>query len=179
MKSGFGFKNVWEFVCRDAEGNVKWIEIVPNHITYEGLDNILNTYFINFSYFGCNQAWYAGLISNNYGMPTLAQTDVASQITVDAMGSNNWGEDTNYNESYRPTINWAAASSQSITNSASPCVFTMNASTTILGAFVISESTKAGTYGVLFKEAAFSAGAQSVKANDTITLTITITVASV
>jgi hypothetical protein len=54
----------------------------------------------------------------------------------------------------------------------------MSATTTVDGAFVISENTKGGTSGTLFKEAEFTAP-QSVVDNDTITLTITINVASV
>lgn len=37
-------KNVYRFECRDAAGNLRWVEEVPNLITTAGLDDLLTQY---------------------------------------------------------------------------------------------------------------------------------------
>jgi hypothetical protein len=59
-----------------------------------------------------------------------------------------------------------------IDNSGSVAVFTMNATVTIAGAFLISNSTKSGTTGTLFSVSTFqSPGARSVVSGDTLNVT--------
>jgi hypothetical protein len=61
-----------------------------------------------------------------------------------------------------------------ITNSASPAAFTINGTTTVGGAFLISNSTKGGTTGTLFSAADFaSPGDRSVANGDTLNVTYT------
>jgi hypothetical protein len=73
----------------------------------------------------------------------------------------------------------AAASSQSITNSASKATFTFNATKTIYGAFLVSASAKSATTGTLFSAAASSLAAKSVVDDDQLLLTYTFTASSV
>jgi len=61
-----------------------------------------------------------------------------------------------------------------ITNSASPASFSINATATIGGAFLISNNTKGGTTGTLFSAADFqSPGDRSVVSGDTLNVTYT------
>jgi hypothetical protein len=61
-----------------------------------------------------------------------------------------------------------------ITNSASVAVFSINATTTIAGAFLTSDNTKGGTTGVLFSVANFQApGDRAVVSGDTLNVTYT------
>jgi hypothetical protein len=65
-----------------------------------------------------------------------------------------------------------------MTNSASRASFVFNATKTIYGAFLISNSTKGGTTGTLFSAARF-ATAKSVESGDELLLTYTFTATSV
>jgi hypothetical protein len=61
-----------------------------------------------------------------------------------------------------------------ISNASSPAVFNIDATDTVGGAFLISDSTKGGTTGVLFSAADFDApGDRNVSNGDTITVTYT------
>jgi hypothetical protein len=57
---------------------------------------------------------------------------------------------------------------------ASPAIYTINATSTIGGAFLISDNTKSGTAGVLFSASDFAApGDRSVALGDTINVSYT------
>jgi hypothetical protein len=59
-----------------------------------------------------------------------------------------------------------------ISNSASPASFTINATQVVGGAFLISNSTKSGTTGILFSASDFQApGDRSVASGDTLNVT--------
>ena len=61
-----------------------------------------------------------------------------------------------------------------ISNSASPAVYTINSTSTVGGAFLISDNTKSGTAGVLFSASDFAApGDRAVSNGDTINITYT------
>jgi hypothetical protein len=64
------------------------------------------------------------------------------------------------------------------TNSASPATFTINATSTIAGAFLTSISTKGGTTGILFSASDFSSpGDRAVVSGDTLSVTYTLSLA--
>ena len=173
---GLALHNVYTFECRDAAGNLKWVEEVPNLVTTQGLNDLLTKYFKGSSY---TATWYVGLV-NNSGFGAFAAGDTAAKITTSAPNApttNDWAETTSYDESVRQTLTLGSASSGSINNSSSKAVFTISATVTVKGGFVISDSTKGGTSGVLYGEAAF-ASARSVVDDDTITVTVTLTAAS-
>lgn len=170
--------------CSDGEPEVKpmedrpegtycwtvWVERVHNLTTTEGLNDLLDKYFKGSTY---TATWYCGLV-DNAGFTTYAAGDTAAAITTDASGANQWGEASEYDEANRPTITLGTPTGGSVDNSASKCVFTMSASLTIRGAFVISNNTKLGTTGVLYGVADFSA-ARAVLDNDTLNVTVTLT----
>lgn len=138
----------------------------PNLVVNEGLNSLLGVYF-----HGDTQitTWYIGVFEGNY---TPVATVTAATITAAST------ESTAYDESVRQTYDEAAASSQSITNSASKATFTFNATKTIYGAFLVSVSTKSGTTGTLFSAAKFSTS-KAVVDDDQLLLTYTFTASSV
>lgn len=160
-----GAKGRYKVVCADAEGNVKWeTEIEDNLVVNVGLKDMNDKYFTGATY---NAAWYLGLITGP-GVTTSAS---------DTAGSHGWTEFTGYSQSTRPTCSFGAATTANpsvITNSGSPATFSINATGTVGGAFLISNSTKGGNTGVLFSEKAFSSpGDRSVVNGDTLTVTYT------
>jgi hypothetical protein len=171
---GFGIKivNFYEVCCYAHEGGLLlWRERIKNLTVTQGLNDILTKYFTGSSY---TAAWYVGLI-NNASFTALAAGDTSQQIN----GSNGWIEDTAYSGSVRQTLTLGSASSGSISNSASPASFTMNASGTLNGAFVASTSTQSTGSGgtILYGEASFSS-TQPYSSGNVITVTVTLTAAT-
>lgn len=137
-----------------------------NLVVNEGLNALLNIMFHGDTQIS---AWYIGLFEGNY---TPVATVTAATITSAST------ESTAYDETTRVAYDEAAASSQAITNSASKATFTFNATKTIYGAFLASNSTKSGTTGTLFSAARFSSS-KSVVDDDQLLLTYTFTASSV
>lgn len=104
--------------------------------------------------------WYMGLI-NNSGFSALAIGDTASSHT-------GWTELTSYDEANRPSLTFGAASGGAIATS-SVCTFTISATVAIKGAFIISNSTKSGTTGILRATGSFSS-VQNMVDNDVFTV---------
>lgn len=148
---------------RDGKVIDTWEE--KNIVVNEGLNNLLDAYL-----HGSTQttAWYIGIFEGNY---TPLATDTGANIVANAT------ECTAYTEATRPAWVEAAASSQSITNSASKATFTINATKTVYGAFLISTSTKSDTAGILFAASKFSAS-RSVVLDDQLLITYTVAAAS-
>jgi hypothetical protein len=164
---GLGVKNVYRFVCRDKDGNIKWIEEIQNRVTTQGLNDLLTKYLKGSAY---TAAWYVGLI-DNASFSALAATDVAAQIG----GTNGWLEATYYSQATRVAHTLGTASAGSIDNSASAAVFTINGGGgTLYGGFIDSSSVISGTSGTLYGEGAF-ASTRAVLSGDTVTVTATCT----
>lgn len=150
-------------IIRNGEVVDEFVE--KNLVVNEGLNNMLDVMF----HAGTQTTtWYVGLFGNNY-TPTATLT--AATVTATA------GEVTGYSSSTRPEFVEAAASSQSITNSASRASFVFTADDDIYGAFLVSTSAKNGTTGTLFSAARFSAF-KSVVIGDELLLTYTLSAAS-
>lgn len=151
---------VFSVECNGPDGRVKWVETCHNLVVNEGLNFLLNSTF-----HGTTQVttWYCGL--KNTG--TIAAADTLASHS-------GWTENSNY-AGNRKAYEEAAASGQSMTNSASKAVFTISAdSQTIAGAFLCSAET--GTSGTLFCVADF-ASAKSADNGDVINLTYQLTAA--
>lgn len=175
LQLGLGCANHWKFEARDAEGNIKWIEEFWNLTTTQGLNNILTEYFKGSSY---TAAWYCRLV-DNVGFGAFNAADTAAKITTSTPsgGTNNWQENTGYSNATAPAITFGSVSGGSVSNSASPAVFNINATVVIYGAFAISDDTVGGTAGILYGEGAFSS-TRSLSSGDTLTVTVTMTAAS-
>jgi hypothetical protein len=137
-----------------------------NLVVNEGLNRLLN---VMFNAATQTTVWYLGLFEGNY-TPTsgLTAATVASTAT----------ECTAYAAATRPEYVEAASSAQSTTNSAARASFVFNATKNIYGAFLISDSTKSGTSGILFSAARFSA-LKAVENSDEMLLTYTFNASSV
>jgi hypothetical protein len=147
------------------DGELLSVDESPNLVVNEGLNSLLGIMFNGVTQIG---TWYVGLFEGNY-------TPVAG-VTAATIASAST-ESTAYDEATRPAYVEAAASGQAITNSANRATFTMNATKTIYGAFLISESTKGGTTGTLFAASRFSSS-KAVVDNDELLVTYTLSAAS-
>jgi len=149
-------------------GGRKWLEEVQNKIVNQGLDSVNDVYLGAATQI---TTWYVGLIKTTN---TYAAGDTAAQIG----GTNGWTESQDYSESVRQT--WTpngASSGQSVSNSSSRATFSVNASITFLGGFLISNSTKGGTSGKIYSEANFTSSRAAVS-GDSLLVTATFTQAS-
>lgn len=157
---------VFEVVCHRADGSVRWRQTIRNMVTNAALNDILDVYFHATSQ---KTTWYVGLIhSTNYGAGPAAGDTMSSHA--------GWEEGTEYSESVRQEWQEGAASSQQITNATS-ADFSINATATMKGLFLCSDSTKGGTSGTLWTSVLFSGGDQSVGNGDVLKVTYTVTAA--
>jgi len=82
-----------------------------------------------------------------------------------------------YSNATRPACTFGTATTADpsvISNSASPAAFSINATATVGGAFLISNNTKGGFTGVLFSASDFAApGDRTVASGDTLNVTYT------
>lgn len=147
----------------DRFGRFKGKYDVPNGITNEGKDKILDDMF-NDGTQTANNSWFLGLVDLS-GFSALADTDT--------MGSHGgWNEFTSYSEANRVAWGSGAASSQSITNS-SPATFNITGSGTVKGVLVPTNNTKGGTSGTLWATALFAADVP-VSNGDQLKITYTV-----
>jgi hypothetical protein len=162
-----GAKGYFTVECRDAEGNVKWIENSPNLVVNVGVQDMNTKYFTGSSY---TAAWYLGLITGPGASNTYAAGDTMSSHA-------GWSENTSYSQATRPACSFGAATTANpsvISNSGSAATFSINGTATIAGAFLTSNNTKSGTTGTLFSASNFtSPGDRSVVNGDTLTVTYT------
>jgi hypothetical protein len=163
-------KGVYTMQCLDADGNLKWEACCPNLVVNVGLQDMNAQYFKGSAY---TAAWYIGL----YG--AAASNNPAAGDTASSHAG--WTEIVPYSNATRPaaTFGTATTANPSVqTNSASPASFTINATATVGGAFLISNSTKSGTTGILFSASDFtSPGDRSVASGDTLNVTYTFSLA--
>jgi hypothetical protein len=146
-----------------AAPNQRWADEIHNIVVNAGLNYILDA---GLSGGTPITTWYLGLTD---GTPTVAAGDTSASHA-------GWVEVTAYDEANRLTWTDGGVSSQSVSNSGSPAVFTISTnSTDVGGAFLISNSTKGGSTGTLYAAGAFSAGDKSLDDGDTLTVTATFT----
>lgn len=157
------FGGHWDVECRDKDGNLKWRDTIENIVVNQGLNDLLDVMLS-----GATQdtTWFVGLTD---GTPTVNAADTLASHA-------GWVEITDYDETNRVAFVDAGASSQSLSNAASPAVFTINASVTVGGAFLAGVNT--GTSGRLFAAGAFTGGDKSLGDNDVLTVTATFTAAA-
>jgi hypothetical protein len=157
---------VFTVTCIGVDGQVKWEENLKNLVVNVGLKDMNDKYFTGSAY---TATWYLGL----YG--AAASNDPAAGDT--AASHAGWTEVVPYSNATRPAATFAAATTADpsvITNSASPASFSIDATATVGGAFLISDNTKSGSTGVLFSASDFAApGDRSVASGDTLNVTYT------
>lgn len=163
MAESVGATGNYVVECFGPDGQVKWSENIENIVVTVGKTDLLDNYFAGSSY---TAAWYMGLV-DGASTPTYAVGDTMSSHS-------GWVESTAYSNSTRPTVSWNAASAGSKASTSTS--FNINATATIIGAFMVTNSTKGGTTGTLYSAGSFSAGSRSVLSGDTLNITYTASV---
>ncbi len=173
VEEGVGAGGVYTLQCFDKEGVLKWEASSPNLVVNVGLQDMNTKYFTGATY---TAAWFIGLITGPSSGTSFAAGDTASSHA-------GWTENTGYSNANRPTATFGTATTADpsvIDNSASPASFLINATSTVAGAFLISNSTKGGTTGILFSASDFqSPGDRSVVSGDTLNVTYTFSLDAV
>jgi len=155
---------VFTVTCRDKDGNLKWEESNPNLVVNQGLQDMNAKYFVGSAY---TAAWYLGLVTG----PASGTTFAAGDTLASHAG---WTENTNYSGTRKVcTFGTATTADPSvITNALNTASFTMNATTTIAGAFLTNVAS--GTSGILFSASDFqSPGDRAVINGDVLLVTYT------
>ena len=159
----------YDVKCLDADGNLKWEDSIQNLVVNVGKANILSVYL------GAGTqttTWYMGLVdSTGYTAYNAADT---------MLNHAGWSESVAYSNSTRPTVTFGTATASgggagsagtgSIVSTA--VTFTINASATILGAFLTTGSAKSGTTGTLYSAGSF-ASSRAVISGDSLLVTYT------
>ncbi len=138
---------------------------VHNLATNEGLNHLLN---VGFNGATPVTPWYVGIFEGNY---TPVATVTAATITAAST------ECTTYASATRPEYVEAASTAKLITNAANRASFVFTSAKTIYGAFLVSNSAKSATTGVLFAAARF-ASPKGVAVDDELLLTYAFSAAS-
>lgn len=142
----------------------KWVDTANNVVTTVGKNHVLDTELAGSAY---TAAWFLALISLT-GFST-------APVVADTMASHTgWAEDQNYTQGTRPAPSFSAASAGSKTTSTA-VVFSINATTTLKGAFLTTVSTKGGTTGTLYSAGLFTGGDQPAVNGNTLNVTYTST----
>jgi hypothetical protein len=176
---------VYNAVCYDKNGNVKWNEQFPNAVTTQGKNALLDRYFGGGSITSGSQGgpsantnanrftWYMGLIaSNGYSAISTGDTHASHTgwIESGAQGASAPG----YSQSTRRKITFAASSSGYKATS-NAVVFSISIAGTIKGAFIANSAVKASTNAsaVIYSAGLFTVGDKVVTPGDTLNVTYT------
>jgi hypothetical protein len=156
--------------CFDKNGNLKWEAENHNLVVNGGLQYMCGTALTTTTQI---TTWYIGL----YGAGSTNNPAAGDTMASHA----GWTEVTPYSNATRPSCTFTAATNANpsvATNSGSAAAFTINATSTVGGAFLVSNSTKGGSTGTLFSAADFSSpGDRSVVSGDTLNVTYTFSLA--
>jgi hypothetical protein len=169
VTEGVGAGGIYTLECFDKDGKLKWEHSSHNLVVNVGLQDMNSKYFLGSSY---TATWFIGLITG----PGSGTTIIAGNTMTSHAG---WNEDTNYSNATRPTATFGSASlnnpsviSNSVASGGTLATFNINGGSTIAGAFLVSNSTKGGTTGILFSASDFqSPGDRVVVSGDTLNVT--------
>ena len=160
----------FDLECIGADGKVKWTGSVPNLVVNAGLAYMAGSALTSVT---AITTWYIGL----YGAGA-SNTPAAADTMSSHAG---WTENVGYSNATRVAATFVTATTANpsvVTNSASPASFTINATSTVGGAFLTSGSAKSGTAGTLFSASDFtSPGDRAVTSGDTLNVTYTMSLA--
>jgi hypothetical protein len=177
-----GVEGYYQVECRDAQGNLKWTEEVPNLVVAVGKELLLNTLL--------RTSGTYTTVGPFLGLTKVSLTPAATD-TMTTLVTTNAAEFTNYTvggSAVRGTAVFAAASSTGTTPSnvttsaASSITYTITgAGGTIYGCFLVTGTgavnTQSSTAGVLYSEGNF-ATAKATTAGDTVSVTYSTTATS-
>ena len=162
-----GLEGVYTAECYDAQGNLKWSDVIENLTTNVGRQNLLNSYFAN--------TGGGAVVMGLKGTGTAAYADTqASHATWLEVGNTN--APTYSGTRKTPAFSAATTANPSVLSTSAAVVFSMTGSGTVAGAFINigGSSTIDSTTGTLFSAGDFTAGSKTVTSGDTINVTYTL-----
>ena len=163
----FGLHGVYTAECYDAQGNLKWSDVIENLTTNVGRQNLLNSYFAN--------TGGGAVVMGLKGTGTAAYADTqASHATWLEVGNTN--APTYSGTRKTPAFSAATTANPSVLSTSAAVVFSMTGSGTVAGAFINigGSATIDSTTGTLFSAGDFTAGSKTVTSGDTINVTYTL-----
>jgi hypothetical protein len=147
-------------------GQLLWEEVFPNAVALVGKNDLLDKYFAGSAY---TASWFVGLIDG-------AGFTVGPQESDTMVSHTGWVGNTNYSQGARPAVTWSAASGKAKSSSA-PCTFSITSNINIVGGFLVNDSTKGGTAGILYSAGLFVQGSRSLLSGDVLQVNLTVSVA--
>jgi hypothetical protein len=176
-----GIEGFYHVECRDAQGNLKWAEEVPNLVVAIGKQLMLDTLLKGSSY---------SVVGPYLGLTKVSLTPAATD-TMTTLVTTNAAEFINYTvggSAVRGTAVFASATSTGATPSnvtsstATAITYTITgAGGTVYGCFLVTGTgavnTQSSTAGTLYSEGNFSV-AKAVTAGDTVSVTYSTTATS-
>ena len=158
------------------DGKVIHSEVIPNTITDEGKQALLEAFFNGGP---TTPDWYVGLIDST-SFASTAATNAYANISVSSATGNGWQEFDQYTDTAnagstvtRPE--WMSdPATTSITNGMTAS-FDITAAGSVEGLFIADGQTKGdSSAGVLWSAAQFLGGARAVAVNDSLKVTYTV-----
>ena len=181
IPEGMTQEGFYHVECRDAQGNLKWEEEVPNLVVAIGKQLMLDTLLKGSSY---------SVVGPYLGLTKVSLTPAATD-TMTTLVTTNAAEFTNYTvggSAVRGTAVFASSTSTGATPSnvtsstATAITYTITgAGGTVYGCFLVTGTgavnTQSSTAGTLYSEGNFSV-AKAVTAGDTVSVTYSTTATS-
>ena len=181
IPEGMTQEGFYHVECRDAQGNLKWAEEVPNLVVAIGKQLMLDTLLKGSSY---------SVVGPYLGLTKVSLTPAATD-TMTTLVTTNAAEFINYTvggSAVRGTAVFASATSTGATPSnvtsstATAITYTITgAGGTVYGCFLVTGTgavnTQSSTAGTLYSEGNFSV-AKAVTAGDTVSVTYSTTATS-
>ena len=181
IPEGMTQEGFYHVECRDAQGNLKWEEEVPNLVVAIGKQLMLDTLLKGSSY---------SVVGPYLGLTKVSLTPAATD-TMTTLVTTNAAEFTNYTvggSAVRGTAVFASATSTGATPSnvtsstATAITYTITgAGGTVYGCFLVTGSgavnTQSSTAGTLYSEGNFAV-AKTTTAGDTVSVTYSTTATS-
>ena len=181
IPEGMTQEGFYHVECRDAQGNLKWEEQVPNLVVAIGKQLMLDTLLKGSSY---------SVVGPYLGLTKVSLTPVATD-TMTTLVTTNAAEFINYTvggSAVRGTAVFGSSTSTGTTPSnvttstATAITYTITgAGGTVYGCFLVTGSgavsTQSSTAGTLYSEGNFSV-AKAVTAGDTVSVTYSTTATS-
>jgi len=170
-----GLEGVYEAVCYDKDGNIKWQDTIQNLTTNVGRQNLLQFYFVSPA---STNAIVMGLMGASGGSSTPAYTDTQASHSgwLEVGGTN---APTYSGTRKTPSFTTTTTANPAVLATSASVVFNMTSSGTVYGAFINASgsSTIDNTTGTLFSAGNFTAGSKTVSNGDTINVSYTLSAA--
>lgn len=160
MHNNFRLCGVFHVSCFDSDGNLRWEAEAKNLVVNTGLQHALDVIFLSATQIA---SWFIGIT----GASPIAD---AGDTMVTHAG---WAEVVGYDELVRQGY-VGVRTGQTLTNSASPALFTIGGDITIGGLFVTTDDTKGGADGTLFSIAAFTTGDKIASVGNILSVTYSL-----